>query len=155
MKKHDLLRINDSLIKAMNYKNHIFAIAVYENKKIVENYLREFEFFNNTSSTFIEYENKRIMLCKKTCKKDQNGMEIINQGKYEIQDIVLFENEMKTLHGIYKDAIAERDLQIEKLNLLLQEDIIIPEFKKIDKSNLPEEIMTAAELFEYSFMIEN
>lgn len=155
MKKHDLLRINDSLIKAMNYKNHVFAIAVYDNKKIVENYLREFEFFNNTSPAFIEYENKRIMLCKKSCKKDQNGMEIINQGRYEIQDVEFFENEMKVLHDLYKDAIAERDLQIEKLNLILQEDIDIPDFKKIDKSNLPDEIMTAAELFEYSFMIEN
>lgn len=155
MKKFELLRINDSLLKAMNYKNHEFAYAVFKNKQTIENYLQELEFFNNVPPRYVEYENKRIELCKRTCRKDQNGNDIVVQGRYDISDQETFQREMQVFSKEYETEIRERDFQIEKLNNLLQEDVQTePVFLKVKKSDLPREIQTASELYEYSFMIE-
>jgi esterase/lipase len=154
MKKFELLRINDSLIKAMNYKNHEFAYAVFKNKQLIEDFLSELDFFNNVPPKYVEYENRRVELCKQTCKKDENGMDIINNGRYEIQDQETFTKQMDAFHNEYKDEITIRDEQVEQLNLILQQDMTTPNFIKVKKGDLPIEIQTASELYEFSFMIE-
>lgn len=154
MKKFELLRINDILVKAMNYKNHEFAYGVFKNKQIVENLLHEFDFFNNVSPKYVEYENKRVDLCKVTCKKDPNGMDIIINGRYEIENQEEFQKGLQLLQDEYKDEIKIRDEQVAILNMKLQEDMDTPQFVKVKKADLPKEIQTASELFEYGFMIE-
>jgi len=154
MKKFELLRINDSLLKAMNYKNHEFAYAVFKNKQLVESFLQELEFFNDVQPRYVEYENKRMELCKRTCRKDEKGMDIVVQGRYEIQDREVFQKEMKELRTTYQEELRVRDEQINKLNIILEQDIPTPEFIKVKKTDLPIEIQTASELYEYSFMIE-
>jgi len=155
MKKFEMLRINDSLVKAMNYKNHEFAYAVLKNKQIVEDFLQELNFFNDVPEKYVEYENKRVDLCKRTCKKDENGMDIVMNGRYEITDQETFKNEMQALATEYGDEIKLRDEQIEKLNNILQEDMTsIPTFIKVKKEDIPTDIKTAAELYEFAFMID-
>lgn len=155
MKKFELLRINDSLLKAMNYKNHEFAYAVFKNKQLVETFLQELEFFNNVPPRYVEYENKRIDLCKRTSKKDANGNDVVVQGRYEIYDQETFQKEMALMAKEYEPEIKIRDEQVEKLNNILQEDLlVVPNFVKVQKKDLPVEIQTASELYEYSFMIE-
>jgi esterase/lipase len=154
MKKFELLRINDSLIKAMNYKNHEFAYAVFKNKQMIEEFLQELDFFNNVPPRYVEYENRRVELCKQTCRKDENGMDVVNNGRYEIQDQETFKTQMEKFHEEYKDEIVIRDQQVEQLNLILQEETVSPEFIKVKKGDLPVDIQTASELYEFSFMIE-
>lgn len=154
MKKFEMLRINDSLVKAMNYKNHEFAYVVFKNKQLVENFLHELEFINETSPKHNEYESKRVVLCKKYCKKDASGMDVVINSRYEIADKEAFQNELKTLQSEYSYEIGIRTEQEKRFNDILQEEIPVPEFLKVKKSDLPTEIQTAAELYEYGFMIE-
>jgi hypothetical protein len=154
MKKFELLRINDSLVKAMNYKNHEFAYAVFKNKQMVETFLQQLDFFNDVDPRYVEYENRRIALCKQVCKKDQNGEDVIKDGRYEIENNEIFQKEMEILHREYQSEISVRETQIDKLNEVLQEETLVPSFVKVKKEDLPTEIQTASELYEYSFMIE-
>jgi len=81
-------------------------------------------------------------------------MDIVVQGRYEIQDREVFQKEMKELRTTYQEELRVRDEQINKLNIILEQDIPTPEFIKVKKTDLPIEIQTASELYEYSFMIE-
>jgi hypothetical protein len=154
MKKFELLRINDLLVKAMNYKNHEFAYAVFKNKQLIEDFLTELDFFNNVPPRYVEYENRRVELCKHTSKKDENGMDLISGGRYVIENQEAFKNQMDILHTEYKEEIDIRDAQVEQLNLILQQDMENPIFIKVKKEDLPPEIQMASELYEFSFMIE-
>ena len=152
MKKYELLRINELLMKSINYKSHEFAKAVFENKLLVESTLTEVDFMNDVDPEYVEYENKRIELCKKMSKKHPNGMEIIVDGRFQIEDNEAFKVGMEELRLQYKPFIQKRDEQIKRFNGIMEQDIEL-NFVKIDKKDLPVEIKTAAEMFEYSFMI--
>lgn len=153
MKKYEILRISDILIKSINYKNHEFAYAVFKNKQLVDNALLEVDFMNDVEPEYIEYENKRLELCKKTCRKDQNGMDIVNDGRFDIEDTESFKDGMDKLRTQYLQFIDRRDEQINRFNTIMQGDIEL-NFIKVDKNDLPKEISTAAEMFEYEFMIK-
>ena len=81
-------------------------------------------------------------------------MDIVVQGRYEIQDREVFQKEMQEIRNTYQEELRVRDEQINKLNMILEGDISTPEFIRVKKTDLPVEIQTAAELYEYSFMIE-
>ena len=138
----------------MNYKNHEFAYAVFKNKQLIEDFLSELDFFNSVPPRYVEYDKRRSELCKQTCKKDENGMDVIINGRYEIQDHETFKTQMDSFLIEYKEEINIRDKQVEQLNLILQQEMETPNFIKVKKGDLPIEIQTAAELYEFSFMIE-
>jgi hypothetical protein len=152
MKKFELLRINDFLMKSVNYKSHEFAYAIYKNKQKVDEILIEVDFMNDIDPEYVEYENKRIELCKTTSKKDPTGREIVKDGRFEIGDVEIFKNGMDELRKQYESFIQKRDEQINRFNIIMQQEVEI-DFVKVDKKDLPVEITTATEMFEYGFMI--
>jgi len=152
MKKYELLRINELLMKSINYKSHEFGYGVFKNKQIVENALTEVDFMNDIDPEYVEYENKRIDLCKRLSKKHPNGMEMIVDGRFQIEDDVAFKTGMEELRSQYQPFVQKRDEQIRRFNTIMQQDIEL-EFVKVEKKDLPKEIQTAAEMFEYEFMI--
>ena len=153
MKKYELLRINDLLVKSVNYQNHEFAYAIFKNKQIVENALIEVDFMNDVSPEYVEYENKRVDLCKRTCKKDSSGKDVVKDGRFEIEDTETFNKVMIELREMYKIYIDKRDEQINQFNIIMQQNIEL-QFVMVEKKDLPVEIKTATEMFEYGFMIK-
>ena len=153
MKKYELLRINDVLVKSVDFQNHEFAYAIFKNKQIIEKALLEVDFMNDVAPEYVEYENKRVDLCKKTCKKDSSGMDIVKDGRFDIEDTETFNKVMEELREMYKPHIDKRDEQINLFNQIMQQDIEL-QFFMVEKKDLPVEIKTAAEMFEYGFMIK-
>jgi len=152
MKKYELLRINDTLVKSIDYKSHEFAYAIFKNKQMIDEILKEVEFINDVEPEFVEYENQRIELCKINSKKDEIGNYIIRDGRYEIENSEGFKNSMDELRKKYDKVVTKRDEQLNRFNQIMQEDVDI-EFVKVEKKDLPTELSTATEMFEYGFMI--
>ena len=153
IKKYELLRINDLLVKSINYKSHEFAYAIFKNKQLIDEILKDVEFINDVDEKFMEYENKRIELCRICAKKDPDGKEIVQEGRFAIQDNDTFTKGMDELRAEYKEVVDKRDEQLNRFNLIMQEDVDL-DFVKVEKKDLPTEIQTANEMFEYGFMIQ-
>jgi len=60
---------------------------------------------------------------------------------------------MDELRAEYKEVVDKRDEQLNRFNLIMQEDVDL-DFVKVEKKDLPTEIQTANEMFEYGFMIQ-
>lgn len=120
-------------------------LKVEEDRSIFEEILKP-------SDSLKEYEDKRIELCVSHSEKKENGEPIIENEKYKIIDVKLFENELQSLSDEYKDALNDRKSQIEEYNKLMLDDVVV-DFDKVKFEDLPADI-SENQLRSIEFMID-
>jgi hypothetical protein len=155
MLNYQLLRVKESLDKVSDYEGVEFAYAVFKNKKLIEEKLREFQFIGIVKPEIIEYENKRINICKELSKKDEHGVPIIDQDNFVIDEpnMESFQTKLTELYNEYKIVVDERRDQIKNFDKLMNEETDV-QFVKIQRKDISPQLKTANELEELSFMIE-
>lgn len=152
---YELANVRKTLDSVSNYQGIDFAYAVFKNKQLIDNKLMEMDFIKNVSPEIIEYEEKRIKICDQYSKKDSNGLPIIENDLYLIDesDKEDFKYKMDELLNQYKVPVEYRQNQIELFNQKMNSTVNI-DFIKIKKEQIPSQISTAKELENISFMIE-
>lgn len=150
---YQLVNAKKALDNVSHYQGLEFAYAVFKNKQLIDNKLMEVDFIKNVSPEVVEYENQRIKLCEDYSKKNDEGMPIIENDLYLIENQDEFKEKMKDLVEKYKPFVEERQKQIEIFNEKMNNQANI-DWIKIKKDQIPLDIKTANELQEISFMID-
>lgn len=126
--------------------------AVAKNRKLIEAELEALQETVKATKSFEKYENERVELAKKHAKKDEKGEPVVSkphpltgQTSFVIEKQEQFDKEYEKLKETHKEALEEREKQINDYNAFLQEDIKI-ELHKIEESDIPE-TATAEEIY--------
>lgn len=151
MKRKDLYTHLQSLETVKDLKGVKFAYSILKNKKKIEEEIKLFEEVIKPTTSYEEYERKRIVLCEIHAEKDTEGRPVIVGDKYKLVDIDLFNEELEKLKGGYQEVIEERIEQINEYNKILDEEVIF-DVIKINFIDLPSDI-TPKQLESIDFMV--
>jgi hypothetical protein len=125
--------------------NTQLAYAIYKNKKLLQDEVETIREIGKASPALVDFQTKRIELCKEFADKDEHKKPIIVGTDYKIisrkQE---FEEELKLLTEDYKDVVSEQEAKNKEINEILKEDINGFAFRKIKLEWLPETISGAA-----------
>jgi len=135
IKRNEIITLLKTLKKLeFYYQKNFNEISVKElfnlvrTIRILTKYVEEINTVIETTQSIIkEYDNKRIEICLKYCKKDQDGNPIIVNNNYTIDDTekVDFDNEIKQLTSQYQNNLNDYKIKLKELQELLNEKIII------------------------------
>lgn len=90
---------------------------------------------------FTEYNQKRIEMVEKFCKRDEKDAPIIVDNNYTFEEGKKeeFEKELETLKASYQDDLDERDEQFKNIDKYVAEEVEIS-FWDVKSKYLPENI---------------
>ena len=152
MKNGQLSGLMQGINSCGNLSGFKFAYAMAKNKKAIESEIQTFDELLKADEKLTEYENRRVKLCEKYAKKDENGKVIMIDVKdekgnkvreqYDIEDEDKFIKETDKLGVEYKEVLDERKEQIKKFNEFMLEDSTV-ELYKVKEDNVPEDITSA------------
>lgn len=142
LKNKDLFRIKQGLDNVSKFKGVKFAYAIAKNKRIVISELVDLQKAAKMSDEFKKYEDKRIVICTKYAKKDENGEFVYgrNKSEYVIEKRDMFDKEIETLQLEHKESIDARESQLKEYEKLLDSESVPIEFHKILFEYIPEDI---------------
>ncbi len=141
----ELIQLYNTLHSVGNLKGVRFAYAVSKNIHKIKPHIESLQDSVKPSEEFQKYDKERLELAEKHAKKNKDGQpnKITdldnNTQSYDIENEEKFQKELKKLQSKYKDALEEREKQIEKYKELLQEEADV-ELYKIKVEDLPEDI---------------
>jgi hypothetical protein len=154
MKKAELFPLFHALNAVASYPGAKFGYAVAKNLAKVKEECVIIEKLQEPSEEFKAYDAKRIELCKKWAKKDEDGEPVIIGNEYDLKEnMEKFKPESAALAEEYKETLDARRKVMEDVNTLLQEesDIVL---HKIKEENLPE-VITGEQVMGIMAMIED
>ncbi len=126
MKRKDLYGLLEGFEAVKNLQGVKFAYARAKNKKLV---LNEIELINESmkmTDEYLEYEKKRVELCKEFCEKNEKGTPVIKNNTYAgLTGNTKFDEKLKKLREEFKEVIDARETQIEESNKMLDEEVEI------------------------------
>lgn len=143
MKNHEIFRLREALNDVSNLKGVKFAYSVLKNKKILDDEIAIYKKMIETTAEFNTYDEKRVAICEKYAKKDDNNNPIIVDNQYVIEDIDKFEKEFSELKTANADIVADRNKQLAEYNSLMEENSsIVDRLSKVKVEHLPEDMST-------------
>lgn len=140
MTNKDKIRLYNSL-SSLNVKGVKFNYAVAKNISILEKDIEAFKKVLEPKESYTTYDKERAELAIKHSKKDKDGNPEVKDKNYVIEDEAKFEKAFNTLKETHKEAIAEREAQVEEYNKLLDEDSSV-ELYMIPKEELSDDLST-------------
>lgn len=141
MTNNKLTELYESLLAIKGYRGVKFNYAVAKNIGILEPEIRSFEKSIEILPDYSEYDKERVALAEKMAKKDELGKPILAGNKYDIENMAEFNEALKTIQETHKEAISNRDKQIEEYTHLMDAETKIELFK-IEIDQIPEDITT-------------
>lgn len=144
MKNKDLFVLSAALESVANLPGVKFAYAVAKNLDRIRRELKVLQEVMRPFPNFLEFDKKRIELCKKHAKKDDKGEFCVENDHFQLKDSKKFEIAFKKLKKEHKNAINDREKQEKEYESLTNEECSI-DFSMTSESSLPEGI-TAAQI---------
>lgn len=141
VKRSDLFLMQNAIAILAQVKGSCkFAYGVAKNKKILDDEASLMRTGIAPKKEFMDYENKRVVLCEKHADKDNDGKPIIVNNLYQGLDAnEKFQKEMKKLAEDNEKAISDRQKQIDSFNEMLKEECEI-ELWQIKLEDIPDGI---------------
>ena len=135
MKNKDLFVIREAIKKAAGLKGAKFAFILSKNGRAINEHIEDIQVSIKPSAEYLEFEEKRLKLCRTLGKIDQtgNGYEIDPENKEK------FNLEYDKLDSAYKEAIEEHQKNIDDYRLLLEEKADI-DLKPLNFDDIPKDI---------------
>ena len=144
MKNKQILNLSQALKAVSGLTGIKFCYGVARNAVIVDREIEVFQTTTKTSKEFQEYDQKRIELAQSMARKDKDGKPVVENNAYVPENQKEFNKKIEALKGEYKEAVAEREKQIEDFNEFLEKESDIKLYM-INFSDIPETI-TAGQL---------
>lgn len=144
MKYSDVLDRHEKLSSIEDIKGVKVNYAISRNISILKPVIDSLMICLKSSDRYKEYEKKRLKIAEKHAQKDKVGKPVIEDNIFiGLIGNEEFTKEFEALKEEYKDALIEKEKQIDEYNSMLDEDIkeeIIPHLIKIE--DIPEDITT-------------
>lgn len=140
MKRGELFELYDKLQGLRSYSdNKKFSYALIKNIKLIEEEIKIQNDLIKPSKRFQDFEQERINICQSHAVRDENNKPILNGNEYQIKDMEIFNSALIPIKEKYNDILIERQAQIEKYNIMLDENINI-DLVKVGVDDLPDGI---------------
>ena len=139
MIKKDLFALQAGLAAVGKLQGVNFAYDVAKNSQIIKHELMALQEAVKPSDKFIEFDQKRIELCREHAEKDEKGGSIIVGSEFSIKDKQAFDADLANLRDEFRDVQDARENQIKEYEQLLEEPCDL-NFHKVSKDDLPENI---------------
>ena len=124
MKNKKLFEILQKKETLSGIKGIKIAYAINKNIKLVKDEVEALQASLIPSDGYKKFDEDRIAIAKKYCKKDENGKEIVNNDNFvfegDNQDKA--EKEFKELQKKHENDIEERKKSVEEYNKMLDEE---------------------------------
>lgn len=121
-----------------NLKGIKFAYAVAKTKNLIKPLVEALEEVKKPAENFQKFESERIKLCREHAEKDEKGQPKIMGGVY-VGLGEEFNTELEKLKEEHKQAIEEREQQMQDYAKLLEEEVDV-ELHKVKLDEVPEDI---------------
>lgn len=143
MKKKDLVRFYNGLGLCGGLKGAKFAFSASMNRRMMEDEVKSITDTAASPKAFLEYDQKRLELCKEHAKKDDKGVAVTTEdgSRFIMEDQYAFDAALEELRTEYKEAIEEKKTSDEEYEKLLKEEVSKEyNFEKIPLSVVPNDI---------------
>lgn len=141
MKNKELIDLFQALQNLKGLTGVKFTYAVAKNLNLLLPEVKAIETASASTEAYQEYDTKRAELAKKHAKKDANDKPISENNQFIIDDMPVFDKELKALKEEHKEAIEKRKEQIKELDELLEKESSVT-LHKIKLEDVPEAITT-------------
>ncbi len=141
MKNKDIVQLYNNLKELGNLEGVKFAYFVVKNMKILQSEIAVFEDIIKPSEKYVEYEQKRLDICKKYAEKDENGNCKIENDKFVgCENNEEFNKEIQQLNNEYAEVILKRNQQLKEIEQILEEENNNIKLMKIKVEDIPKNI---------------
>lgn len=137
-KRKQLLSLYQSLKSVGNLKGVKFAYAVSKNLQLLESEIKSINEAQKPSEKFQAYDKARVELAKKHAKTEE-GKPVVKNNSYVIENEKAFNEELETLKTEHKEALDEREVQLNEFKELLKGEVEI-ELHKVKMDDVPADI---------------
>jgi hypothetical protein len=120
-----------------------FHYSVNKNKKLLEPEVKSLEEAKKPTERFLEWEKKRLEICKELAEKDEAGQPVLvpvngtTVFKFSDENRSLFEQKISAVRDEYEDAIKDFQDKERQFDELLREEVEI-ELHLIPLSAVPD-----------------
>lgn len=137
--RQELLELWQGLALLGNLKGFRLGYAIARTRAKIKPEVEALEEALNPSAAFVEYEKKRLKICREHARKDDAGEPLIQGNQFVFVDREDFETELAPVAAEYAQAIEDREKQIEDYNAGLKE-LITVEVHQIAETDIPEDV---------------
>ena len=138
-----LVEVYNALTVASNVnKNTRYNYSVAKNLALVEEEAKLIEKALRPSAEFLEWDNKRLELCKQWSDRDQHNQPVKDNGRYVIGvHKPEFDLDIEELNAKYKKVIDAQNVKNTQDSEFLKEEVEIPgDFVPLRYEDIPEEV---------------
>jgi len=144
MTRLELLDLATAFVSVKELMGVKFAYAISKNSKNLSEEVEACESSMKRSKSFIEYDEKRVVLCKEHCDKDEGGKPVIIEnagtGTYAgLKGNNSFDKAIEVLQSEYSEAIEEQKKMADEFKKFLEEEVEV-ELYKVKLADVPEDI---------------
>ena len=126
-----------AVINALNDKPDAspqFSFTLIRNKKIIEAVVESLREASKSPAEFLEYEEKRITLCRRMAARDEHGQPLVQNQNFLIADDKMdeFNRQIAELQTKYRDALKAQEDHKGEVDKLMDQ-----EAEKVDLVRIP------------------
>ncbi len=135
--KSDILGLWQTLNVIPHANIFVVDYAFERTKQFIKDEVEALQGAIKPSADFIEYDRKRLELCKLLAKKDENDNPVISGMEFVFDDPPEFQAELAKLNEEYQEVLNKRDEQIAAFNKAMLDSAESQVFK-VKASKMPD-----------------
>jgi len=140
MTRSELLNLAVSFVNVKELMGVKFAYAISRNSKNISEEAEACKSSMKRSKSFIEYDEKRVAICKEYCDKDDSGKPIFTDDVFVgLKGNDSFDEAVSVLQSEYSEAIEEQKKMVDEYKQFLEEEVEV-ELYKLKLEDVPEDI---------------
>ena len=154
MKNRDLYELHDGLMAVSNLPWARFAYGVSKNKRMLVDYITDFQAPFLPSEEYKAYDAKRVELCEKHAIRNDDAEKTakVEDGLYVFKDSVKAKKDLDALVKENKEIVDAQKAKVEAFQKVREEESTFEPFI-IKQETLPESI-TSEQLSRIFFVVE-
>lgn len=157
MRNVEMIKLVQVIDKVLPVSKKVkFNYLLNKNKRLIDEEQKALAESSKPSEEIVEFERKRLDLCKTHCIKDENGNPILNKESNRFEGLDKseeFKKEYEELVKEYDSVIKENQEKMNQYDELLQEESKV-ELVKIPLDVVPDDVITGDDLEKLMVIIE-
>ncbi len=119
--KSDIFILWQTLNAIPGVESFVVGYAMARTKRFIKDEVEAMQEAIKPSADYLEYDRKRVELCERLSKKDDNGKSIVLGGGYVFDNPQEFQIELAKLDKKHREVLNKREEQIAAFNKAMLE----------------------------------
>jgi len=149
MKNVEMIQLVQVIDKVLPVSKKVkFNYLLNKNKRLIDEEQKTLAEISKPSDKIVEFETKRLELCRTHCTKDDDGNPVLNKDTNRFEGLdksAKFKKAFEKLAKEYDEAIKENQEKMNQYDELLQEESKV-ELVKIPIDIVPDDVIAGNDL---------